>query len=310
MTVLIVDKFEPSGVAGLEAIGATVIYNPDLSGDLLVNTVATVKPDVLIVRGTKIDAATIAGSTIRLSVRAGAGLNTIDVDAARRAGIVVRNCPGLNAIAVAELTMGLILALDRRIAANIAELQAGHWNKREFAHARGLFGRTLGLIGFGRIGEEVAVRARAFGMRVLAWSRRFSTGAATPPHGVTAIATPADLAAHSDVLSVHLALTPETRGFVDRAILERLPRDAMFVNTARADVVNAAALAEAIRHRGLRVALDVWSAEPEQGEGTIDDPLIHLPNVIGTHHIGGSTDQAQEAIAEEVVRIIRDWSTT
>ena len=279
-------------------------------GPKLADAIRTIAPDVLVVRGTVVDAATIAASSLGLIVRAGAGLNTIDVAAAQAAGIEVANCPGLNAIAVAELTMGLILALDRRIPENVSELRAGRWNKKEFSKARGLYGRTLGLIGYGSIGEEVARRAQAFGMAVLVWSRRFTSGEVAAPDGanITALPMAEDVAARADVLSVHLALTPETRHFVGRRIFERLRPGAMFVNTARADVVDTSALEEAVRTRGLRVALDVFSPEPPSSEGVFHDPLIDLPGVIGTHHIGGSTDQAQEAIAQKVVEIIRNWS--
>jgi len=309
LKILIADKFEESGRTGLQQLGAEVLYQPDLSGASLAEAVRSTAPDVLVVRGTKVDASMFDGSTLRLIVRAGSGLNTIDVEGARQRGIEVANCPGLNSIGVAELTMGLIVALDRRIPENVAELRAGHWNKKEFSKARGLYGRTLGILGYGVAGQEVAKRARAFGMRVLVWSRRFAgEGAPQVEPGVTVMASPEDVAAESDVLSLHLALTPDTHGLVGRHVLERLKPGAYFVNTARAEVVDASALEEAVRTRNLRVALDVYASEPSQSEGPFHDPLIDLPNVIGTHHIGGSTDQAQEAIAQEVVRIIRDWS--
>jgi D-3-phosphoglycerate dehydrogenase / 2-oxoglutarate reductase len=309
--VLIADLFEPSGIDGLREIGADVVYEPELAGETLVTGIRRESPDVLVVRGTQVTAPMIESGTFSLLVRAGAGLNSIDLEAARRRGIPVINCPGVNAIAVAELTIGLIIALDRRIPDNVAELRAGRWHKREFSRARGLYGRTLGLLGFGRIGEEVGRRAQAFGMPVLVWSRRFAgPSPAELPRDIqaTTVATPEELAERSDVLSVHLALTPETRGLVGRDILDRLKPGSYLVNTARADVVDTAALAAAVTERGLRVALDVYAEEPPLSEGTFRDPLLELPGVIGTHHIGGSTDQAQEAIAQEVVRIIRDWS--
>jgi D-3-phosphoglycerate dehydrogenase len=145
-------------------------------------------------------------------------------------------------------------------------------------------------------------------MRVVVWSRRFATAGARAADGTTVMGSPEEVAAVSDVLSLHLALTPETRGLVDRRVLGRLRPGAYLVNTARAEVVDASALEDAIRNRGLRVATDVFAVEPADGEAPFHDPLLELPGVIGTHHIGGSTDQAQEAIAQEVVRIIRDWS--
>src|SRR5215467_425783 len=171
MKVLIADKFEQSGQDGLQAIGCDISYQPDLKDDSLVSAIATESPDVLVVRGTKVTEAMLGAGPIKLVVRAGAGYNTIDVAAASKRGIYVSNCPGKNSIAVAELAFALILALDRRIADNVIALRAGEWNKKEFSKARGLFGRTLGLIGVGKIGQEMIPRARAFGMPVVAWSR-------------------------------------------------------------------------------------------------------------------------------------------
>lgn len=300
MKVLIADAFERSGLDGLAAIGCEVVYDPDLSGTALAGAIRRERAQVLVVRSTRVDAAMLDGAPLGLVVRAGAGLNTIDVDAARRVGIQVANCPGLNAIAVAELTMGLIIALDRRIPEAVAELRAGRWNKKEFSKARGLYGRTLGVLGFGKAGQEVARRGQAFGMKVLVWNR-------TAVPGVTMVESPAKLAEGSDALTIHVALTPETRGLVGRDVLGRLRPGALLVNTARAEVIDQQALAEAIRDRGLRVAVDVYAAEPPESQGPFKDPLLALPGVIGTHHIGGSTEQAQEAIAQEVVRIIQHW---
>jgi D-3-phosphoglycerate dehydrogenase len=248
-------------------------------------------------------------------VRAGAGVNTIDVAAASRRGIYVSNCPGKNAVAVAELAMGLMLALDRRIPENVDQLRAGRWNKKEFSKAQGLYGRTLGLIGFGSIAQEVARRARAFGMPVIAWSRRFPGDAAAreralADYGVEPIDTPAAVFARADVVSVHLALATETRGFIGAALLAHARPATMLINTARAEVVDYAALADAVREKGLRVGLDVFANEPSGVDGQMDDPILSLPSVIGTHHIGASTDQAQEAIAAETVRIVRTYVET
>src|SRR5467141_2396315 len=158
MQVLIADKFEQSGREGLQAIGCEVSFQPDLKDDALVAAIAEHKPDLLVVRGTKVTEPMLAAGPLKLIVRAGAGYNTIDVAAASKRGIYVSNCPGKNSIAVAELAFGLILALDRRIAANVLSLREGHWNKAEYSKARGLFGRTLGLIGVGQIGREMIPR--------------------------------------------------------------------------------------------------------------------------------------------------------
>jgi D-3-phosphoglycerate dehydrogenase len=270
---------------------------------------------VLIVRSTQVNEAMLDAGHVSLIVRAGAGVNTIDVAAASRRGIYVSNCPGKNAVAVAELTFALILALDRRIADNVSALKSGKWNKKEFSKAQGLYGRTLGLIGFGNIGQEVAQRARAFGMPVLVWSRRFTTDSAARRHavddlGVQVMGSAEKVAAHADIVSIHLALTKDTRGFVDADVLKHMKPGAMLVNTARAEVLDYVAVAEAVREKGIRVGLDVFASEPTTAEGSFDDPLLQLPNVIGTHHIGASTDQAQEAIAAETVRIVETFVQT
>ncbi|MDQ3440634.1 MAG: hydroxyacid dehydrogenase, partial [Planctomycetota bacterium] len=177
MTIVIADKFEQSGIDALNALGCTVVYQPNLSGEALTAALASSAAQVLIVRSTQVSEAMLDTGQLSLIVRAGAGVDTIDVAAASRRGIYVSNCPGKNAVAVAELTFALILALDRRITDNVTQLRAGRWNKKEFSKAPGLYGRTLGLIGFGSIGQEVARRARAFGMPVVVWSRRFTTDA-------------------------------------------------------------------------------------------------------------------------------------
>ena len=309
MKVLIADQFEQTGIDGITAAGCEVIYQPALADQPLADALASTRADVLVVRSTKVTDAMLASGSLSLIVRAGAGVNTIDVGAASRRGIYVSNCPGKNAIAVAELTFALILALDRRIAENVIDLRAGTWNKKEYSKAKGLFGRTLGIIGYGSIGQEVAHRARAFGMPVVVWSRRLQQGPIPDP-SVTVLRSPEDVAERSDVLSVHLALAGGTRNFVGSSILDRLKPGSYFVNTSRAEIVDQAALAEVVRNRGVRAALDVFAQEPAGSTGEFSDPIVTLPNVIGTHHIGASTEQAQEAIAAEAARIVRAYKET
>src|ERR687889_1612977 len=174
MRVLIADKFEQSGRDGLDAAGCEFSYQPDVKDETLVEAIRSYQPEALVVRGTKVTEAMLDAGALKLVVRAGAGYNTIDVAAASARGIYVSNCPGKNSIAVAELALALILALDRRIADNVQQLREGRWNKKEFSKARGLYGRTLGLVGTGQIGREMVARARAFGMHVVAWSRSLS----------------------------------------------------------------------------------------------------------------------------------------
>ena len=279
------------------------------------------RADVLVVRSTAVTAAMMDGGNLALIVRAGAGYNTIDVKGASARGIYVSNCPGKNAIAVAELAFGLILALDRRIPDNVASLRAGQWNKKEFSKARGLAGQTLGLLGFGNIGQELARRAQAFGLHLAIWSRRFASDPAADlgQYGldttaretkVRIVPSPQALVEQADIVSVHLALAPDTRGFVNADLFGRMKRGAMFINTARAEVVDYDALSAAVRDRGLRVGLDVFRNEPASATGEYRDDLLQLPGVYGTHHIGASTDQAQEAIAAETVRIVASFKDT
>src|SRR5947209_4204165 len=305
MKVLIADKFPEAGRAAVARAGVEVVYDPELNDAALTAAVRSTGADILVVRGTKVPAATLAAGRLSLVVRAGAGYDTIDVPAASARGIYVSNCPGKNSVAVAELTFALMLALDRRVPANAWDLRAGRWNKAEYSKARGLFGRTLGLVGLGRIGQEVLARARAFGMPVVAWSPSLTAERAAAL-GVRAVGSPAEVAAACDVLSVHVALTAGTRNLIDRGVLAALRPGSYFINTARAEVVDQEALVEAVRDRGVRAGLDVFAGEPAGGSGTVNDKIFELDGVVGTHHIGASTDQAQQAIADESVRSIRN----
>jgi D-3-phosphoglycerate dehydrogenase len=329
MKILIADKFEQSGIDGLKSFGCDVAYEPDLKDDALVKAIADSQADVLVVRSTKVKEPMLDAGALALVVRAGAGYDNVDVDAASKRGIYVANCPGKNSIAVAELAFGMMLSLDRRIPDNVADLRAGKWNKKEYSKSRGIHGRTLGLLGFGNIGQEMAKRAQAFGMNLAVWSEigvetdrsglpidlpllvrlRPSSGSPLEPI-VRVCQTPEEVAEHSDVLSVHLALNDKTRGLVNAGVFGKLKKGSFFINTARGEVVDYAALEQAVKERGIRVALDVYAKEPSSGVAEFEDPIVHLPNVYGTHHIGASTDQAQEAIAAETVRVIRTYVET
>jgi D-3-phosphoglycerate dehydrogenase len=311
MKVLIADKFEQSGIDGLKAAGCEVVYQPDVQGDALAAAIRDSSPDVLVVRSTAVTGPMLEAGALALVVRAGAGYNTIDVATASRRGIYVSNCPGKNAIAVAELAFALILSLDRRVPDNVAELRAGTWNKKEYSKARGLFGRTLGLLGYGNIGQETARRAIAFGMPVVVWSRRFAQGKSEDTGlPIEVVKTPQEVAERCDILSIHLALNGDTKGLVNASILDKLKTGSYVINTARAEVMDYAALEQAVRAKSLRVGLDVFPAEPTTATGAFADAIVKAPNVYGTHHIGASTDQAQEAIAAETVRIITTYKDT
>ena len=309
MRVLIADKFEQPGRDGLQAIGCDVSYQPDLKDESLVAAIGAESPDVLVVRGTKVTEPMLDAGPIKLVVRAGAGYNTIDVAAASKRGIYVSNCPGKNSIAVAELAFALILALDRRIVENVVMLRQGQWNKKEFSKARGLFGRTLGLIGLGKIGQEMIPRARAFGMPVVAWSRSLTPERAAAL-GVEYKATPKEVAAAADVVSVHTALNSDTREAINGEIFSAMRPGSYFINTARGEVVDQNALVEAMKNRGIRAGLDVFAIEPSSAVAEFKDPIGKEEQLYGTHHVGASTDQAQEAIAAETVRIVREFKDT
>ncbi|HEX5722792.1 MAG TPA: NAD(P)-dependent oxidoreductase [Acidimicrobiia bacterium] len=309
MRVLIADSFEQSGRDALESAGFAIDYQPQLnSGDL---ASAVKKADVLVVRSTKVPGEVFAEpGPLGMVIRAGAGHNTIDSKAAAAHAVFVANVPGKNAVAVAELTMGLILALDRRIPENVIAARSGTWNKKEFSQSEGLLGKTLGIVGLGQIGLAVAERAVGFGLKVLALekNRSPSTEERMQELGIGVLADLGDLLEQSHIVSLHVPGSEETRHLVDRAFLGRMRPGAILINTSRGDVIDEEALLESIDSKNLRVGLDVFAAEPGSGTGTFESPLVTHPRVYTTHHIGASTIQAQEAIAAEVVEMIMDYA--
>jgi len=307
MRILIADEFSKGHLDALRGLGLSVDYKPEAKADDLPALARDAA--ILVVRSTEVKKAVFeAAHALSLVIRAGAGVNTIDVAAASARGVYVANCPGQNAIAVAELTLGLILAADRHIAENVAALREGRWNKKRFSQARGLYGRTLGVVGLGSIGAAVAERAKGFGMTVVGFSRTF-TPARAKELGIEHAATLLELARRCDVLSVHVPGSSATKGLISGAVLAALPDGALFVNTSRGDVVDGAAMLEEAKAGRLRFALDVYEGEPKGGEAAFSTPLTALPNVYGTHHIGASTEQAQDAIATEAVRIVESFLT-
>jgi len=310
MKVLIADKFEKVGIDGLKELGCTVISEPDVKADALPDLIRRVDPNILIVRSKKVNVDALrAGTALTLVIRAGAGIDTIDVAAASELGVFVSNCPGKNSIAVAELVMGLLLSCDRRIPDQVADLRQGKWNKADYSKARGLHGRTLGSVGLGQIGREVAQRARAFGMRVVAWSRNLTHEEADRLDLVYAL-TPLEVARLADAVTVNVAATPETKHLVNAEFLAAMKPGSYLINTARGSVVDEAALQQAVRERGIRAGLDVFQNEPAGGTGEFASAIAQAPGVFGTHHVGASTDQAQVAIAHEVIRIVQSFRAT
>jgi D-3-phosphoglycerate dehydrogenase / 2-oxoglutarate reductase len=307
MKILIADKFEKVGIDGLKELGCTVVSQPELTAAALPEALRTHDPNVLIVRGTKVTGEALrSGPSLALVIRAGAGIDTIDVPAASDRGVSVSNCPGRNSIAVAELVLGLLLACDRRIPDQVADLRAGIWNKGEYSKARGLHGRTMGIVGLGQIGREIAARAGAFGMHVAAWSRNL-TLAEAERLGVRYCQTPLEVARVSDAVSINVAANADTRNLVSEEFLAAMRPGAYLINTSRGTVVDEAALLEAVRTRGIRAGLDVFQNEPAEARGTFDSPVARAPGVYGTHHVGASTEQAQVAIAHEVIHIVQEF---
>jgi len=299
MRLLVADKMDLGALEELKVLGIEIVSRPELTRESLPSALDGV--GILVVRSTEVtEEAIAAGKQLNLIVRAGAGVNTVDVAAASARGVYVANCPGKNAIAVAELTMGMILALDRRIVDATTELRAGRWEKARYAAARGLLGQRIGIAGLGGVGLEVLQRARSFGLEPHVWSRSLSAGRAQKME---------ELASRSDIFTVHLPLKPQTRGIIGRSVLEALPDHAIVVNTARSEVLDYDALYDLIPKKGLRVGLDVFTGEPEKGSAPFESPLLGRGTVYGTPHIGASTEQAQRAIARETARIVRAFMT-
>ena len=306
MKILLADVFPPPRLERLRGEGHECEYAPALTGADLPGAVPGF--EALVVRSTRVGAEALeAGDSLKLVVRAGAGTNTIDTARARELGIDVCNVPGANALAVAELTLGLIISADRRIPDNVADLRNGAWNKKRYSNARGLFGRSLGVVGAGAIGMAVAERAAAFGMRILVVAsprRTAAVRARLDALGATEVSSLGELAECSDFLTLHVPGGAGTRGLVDRDVLARMRPGTVLVNTSRADVVDERALIEALDTKGIRAVVDVFDGEPASGEARFDSPLARHPGVYGTHHIGASTGQAQLAVADGVAEVI------
>lgn len=310
MKVLIADKFESAGVEGLGALGCSVVHEPGVGPEKLGGALAASNAEVLVVRSTKVQSAAMSlAPSLKLIIRAGSGVDNIDVGAATMKGIRVANCPGMNAVAVAELTIGLLLCCDRRIPDQTAMLREGKWNKKEFgSKARGLKGSTLGVVGVGAIGQEVIRRAVSFGMNVVVWSRSI-----TPQHAAAlncefgGTDTPAlhALARRCDAISIHLPMVDSTKRLFGKEFFANMKPGAYFINTSRGGVVDEAALREAIREFGIRAGLDVLENQPAEGETAFRSETTQLPGVYCTHHCGASTEQAQIAVAHETVRIVK-----
>ena len=306
MKILFADKFPEPQLKQLQDQGHHCDLQPDLVGDVLPDAVGDA--EVLVVRSTKVSAQAIdAAASLRLVVRAGAGTNNIDKEAAANRNIAVCNVPGKNAVAVAELAIGLLIAIDRRIPENVIDLKAGRWNKTTYSVAQGLYGRHMGIIGLGAIGLAVAERARAFGIHVYVVdkpSRSAQTRETLTRLGLETVSDLDTLLGTCDIISLHVPSAAETKGLVNAQFLDKLQPGTIIINASRGDVIDEDALLSAMSDKGIRAGLDVYADEPASGEGTFSSALASHPNTCGTHHIGASTHQAQTAVAEGVLEVI------
>ncbi len=309
MKILFADALDEGRLERLREDGHECIVAPELTADTLPDQVGDA--DALVVRSTKVTKDTIdAATNLGLIVRAGAGTDNVDKAAAARNGIYVCNVPGKNAIAVAELTMGLILSIDRNIADNVMDLRQGVWNKKLYTKADGLAGKKLAIVGLGDIGIAVAERAKAFGLTVSA-VRKDGRSPSALQHirsiGIRLVDDLPTLLADADIVSIHVPKATGTEGLVDAEFLKMLPDGAVIINTSRGDIVDEASLLEALNHRNMRAGLDVYANEPSSGTDTFTSELAQHPAVVGTHHIGASTQQAQAAVADGTIEVIERY---
>lgn len=299
--ILISDKFPDQYIEEFKKLNLDVEYSPKLGeGDLP----GVIKDqEILVVRSTKVNETTINSSDkLKLIIRAGAGVNNIDIPAATKKGISVANCPGKNSVAVAELAIGLMVALDRRIPDNVMDFKNSKWNKAEYSKAEGLKGKTLGIVGVGNIGREVAKRASAFDMKVYGYDivRLDSVQ-------LEYVDTIKELLPKCDVITLHLPANEKTKRIFNKDLFGLMKPNSFLINTSRPSVIDEEAMIVAIKEKNIRVALDVFNDEPEGKTGEVKSALQEIPNVYVTHHIGASTNEAQNAVAQETVRIVNKY---
>ena len=242
------------------------------------------------------------GKKLNLIIRAGSGVNNINIAAANKKGIYVTNCPGMNAVAVAELAIGLMISLDRFIPDNVSDFNKGSWNKDKYSKGKGLKGKTLGLIGVGNIGREVAKRALAFEMNVYGKDITRIEGVQ-----IKDFSEMDQLLKLCDIVTIHLPSTPQTKGLFNKKMFSYMKDGAYLINTSRQDIIVEDDLLEAIKEKNIRYACDVFKGEPESKSGEVSSKLQNNPNIYVTHHIGASTEQAQDAVAEETINIIKHY---
>ncbi len=299
MKVVVAEKISSSAVDLLREPRWTVVTAEQLDGKLGAHLESA---DALIVRSSvQVNAALLEHARkLRVIGRAGVGVDNIDLDAATRKGIAVMNTPGANAVAVAEHTLGLMLAMARHICRADALMHAGKWDKKSLQGTE-LRGKTLGIVGLGRIGMEVARRSRAFGMEIIAHDPFVSTSVAKE-QGIRLVKIE-EIYAIADYLTLHVGLTPQTTGMINADSLKKMKRGVRLVNCARGELVEEAALAHAVKQGQVAAAaLDVFAEEPPK-----NSPLLAIENVILTPHIAGSTHEAQEAVGYQIALQVKEY---
>ncbi len=307
MNVLIADKCPDWFVDKLRAAGCDVMWEPNLEADALTAAIQAHQPVAIVVRSTKVQKAQLdTAEALKLIIRAGAGFNTIDYVYAKELGVKVANCPGMNASAVAELAIGHLINMDRQIADEVADLRAGTWAKKSYSKAAGLRGKTLGVLGMGNIGQLTARIAQAMFMDVVAWDPFLSAEKAAEL-GVTKTEDLLEVARVADAVSIHLALVPPTKDLVGAEFIGAMKPGAFLINTSRAGIIVKDALAAGIQEKGIRAGLDVFWDEPAASDKDFGDDIVELPGVYGTHHVGASTEQAQNAVSEEAWRVVEHF---
>jgi D-3-phosphoglycerate dehydrogenase len=297
MKVIVADKISERGVELLKQAGWSVVLTTKETLEAEI-----VDAEALIVRSaTRVTAELLdKAGKLRVVGRAGVGVDNIDLPEATTRGVLVMSTPGGNAVSVAEHTFALLLALARQVPQLDKAIHEGRWEKSSAAGTE-VRGKTLGLIGLGRVGSEVAVRAEAFDMRVLAYDPFISEAAARE---VSVELVPLEkLLAESDFVSLHTALSPATEKLINAVTIEKMKKGARLVNAARGELVDEAALAEALKSGKLAgAALDVFAEEPPK-----NSPLVALTNVIATPHVAGSTAEAQEEVGTQIAVQVRDY---
>ena len=298
--ILVAEKIHKNAL-DLAATFAEVSVEAGLTPQELIKKIPNY--DALIVRSaTKVTKDVInAGKNLKIIGRAGVGLDNIDVDAASKRGILVVNSPEASTIAVAELVFGSLLALNRKIVHAHYSMKSGKWERSKFEGSE-VYGKSLGIVGFGRIGREVAIRAKAFGMHVLVYDPNI-TEESCAGYDVKYYKDLEEMLKHADVITLHVPLTPKTRNLIGAEQFELMKKSTVIINIARGGIINEEALYNALKDNTIRgAALDVYVSEPVESS-----PLAELDNIIMTPHLGASTEEAQINAGTVVVEKIKDY---